>query len=105
MDIYYKDIMKRNILMQVNTNYNDLINKVKAMGVADAKSGINPEPITDILNGYSTAFIEEEFSEKIRNDEENKINLSNYQSRLDVIIKEIKRHKNTYIFRASRENA
>ena len=97
MDIYYKDLMKRNILMQVNTNYNDLINKVKAMGVADAKSGINPEPITDIMYGYSTAFIEEEFSEKIRNDKENKINLSNYHSRLDVIIKEIKRNKNTFL--------
>ena len=80
--------------MQVNEKYNDLKNKVKNMGVSDAKSKVDPVPIPGMMYGYASTFIEEEFSEKIRNEEEIKINLSTSETYLDEVRNKIDNYKN-----------
>ena len=89
--------MERNIFMQDNAHYDNLINKVKNMGTSDANSGVNQELTLPVINGYATEFVEENRSENIRKGEVNEINLSSSRSRLEDVKDKIKQNRDTLL--------
>ena len=80
--------------MQIEAAYTDLISKVHTMGETDAQSGLNPDIVPDILEGYAHTFVEKDIAEKIRRREVIQKKMADLKSQLDILKNKITDRKN-----------